>query len=536
MSQLSGHDASFLYADTARSNANVSLLHIYDQSTVPGGKLRFKTLLAHIESRLDRSPVFRRRLQRVPLELDYPYWVEDENFDLEYHVRHIALPKPGDWRQFCIQVSRIHARPLDLDRPLWEIYVIEGLDSFLDLPAGSFALLTKTHHAAVDPAVGGELTALLHDSSATPPAPVPPAPWFAARAPGAAAMLWRGVFRTLASPVRLARPIAHALTRHAPYAFTLATEGAGMAAQVPPTRFNSVVSAHRVFETRRFKLDEFKAIRAMVPGATINDAVLAVCGGALRRYLDAVGELPDASLTALAPFLVRSGKRQKTRQVGSGSGISWLQVQLGTQIADPAERLAFIHAQSGASDTVARAIAVRAATDGEAHIPAATLALTSKMLGLASLGIGRRRPLANCSIANVPGPAAPLYLCGARMTYFSAIMPITDGMGLAFAVTSYDGQLIISPTSCRDLMPDPDAFAQCLRESFQEALAAAARQKKARPTRHTAAKKTVAAKSPRTGKSAAPRASVAARAPRTVKSAARRASSTDRRPPKTLRA
>ena len=213
MSQLSGHDANFLYADTTRSNANVSLLHIYDQSTVPGGTLRFKTLLAHIESRLDRSPVFRRRLQRVPLELDYPYWVEDENFDLEYHVRHIALPKPGDWRQFCIQVSRIHARPLDLDRPLWEIYVIEGLDSFLDLPAGSFALLTKTHHAAVDPAFGSELTALLHDASATPPAPAPPAPWFAARAAGAATMLWRGVCSTLASPVRLARPLSRASWR-----------------------------------------------------------------------------------------------------------------------------------------------------------------------------------------------------------------------------------------------------------------------------------------------------------------------------------
>ena len=102
MTQLSGHDASYVYSDTASANANVSLLHIYDQSTAPGGKLRFKTILAHIESRLDRSPVFRRKLRRVPLEIDYPYWIEDVNFDLEYHVRHIALPKPGDWRQFCI--------------------------------------------------------------------------------------------------------------------------------------------------------------------------------------------------------------------------------------------------------------------------------------------------------------------------------------------------------------------------------------------------------------------------------------------------
>jgi WS/DGAT/MGAT family acyltransferase len=558
MSQLSGHDASFLYADTARANANVSLLHIYDQSTVAGGKLRFKTLLAHIESRLDRSQVFRRRLQRVPLELDYPYWVEDENFDLEYHVRHIALPKPGDWRQFCIQVSRIHARPLDLDRPLWEIYVIEGLDSFLDLPAGSFALLTKTHHAAVDPAFGNELTALLHDTSATPPAPAPPAPWFAARAPGAAAMLWRGVFSTLASPIRLARPVARAMARLAPSAFSLAADGGRAAAEVPLTRFNSVVSAHRVFETRRFQLADFKLIRTLAPGATVNDAVLAVCGGALRRYLDAEAELPDASLIALAPFLVRDGKpparrrRAKAHEEDARPAMSWLQVQLGTHIADPAERLAFIRAQTGASDTVARAVAVRELADIEAHIPAATLALTSKMLGLAALGTGRRRALANCSITNVPGPATPLYLCGARMTYFSAIMPITDGMGLAFAVTSYDGQLVISPTSCRELVPDPEFFAQCLRESFQDALARAMparkppRARRAVATRHATKPDAQAPVKPaRARKSAASRAGsavavsasgVGARAPRTVKSAAPRASSGDRRRPKPLRA
>jgi len=145
MSQLSPHDATFLYSDTTNSNANVTLIHIYNQSTAPGGTVRFKTILAHIASRLDRLPVLRQKLRRVPLDLDYPYWVDDEHFDLEYHVRHIALPKPGDWRQFCIQASRIHARPLDLNRPLWEIYVIEGLDGFLDLPVGSFALLTKMH-------------------------------------------------------------------------------------------------------------------------------------------------------------------------------------------------------------------------------------------------------------------------------------------------------------------------------------------------------------------------------------------------------
>ena len=166
MRQLSEADAAFIYSDNAHTNSNVSLLHIYDQTTAPGGVVRFKQILTHVESRLSRLPILRQKILRVPLDLDYPYWVEDENFDIEYHVRHIALPKPGDWRQFCIQASRIHARPLDLQRPLWEMYVIEGLDSFLDLPFGSFAVLLKVHHAAVDMAHSNELTTLLHDISA----------------------------------------------------------------------------------------------------------------------------------------------------------------------------------------------------------------------------------------------------------------------------------------------------------------------------------------------------------------------------------
>ena len=502
MRQLSAHDAGFLYSDTSHTNANVTLIQIYDQSTAPGGKVRFKSILAHIESRLAELPLFRSKLKRVPLDLDHPYWVDDADFDLEYHVRHIALPKPGDWRQFCIQASRFHARPLDLQRPLWEIYVIEGLDSFLDLPPGSFAVLTKTHHAAVDLESGSEITMLLHDTTPTPPAPAPPAPWFPASPPSAAAMLYRGVLNSIGSPFRLARPLTHALTRLAPAAFSLAGDIVLRGEGMPPTRFNSVVSAHRVFETRRFTLAEFKAIRALVKGATVNDAVLAVCGGALRRYLDAHGELPEASLTAMAPFLIRDADAASAEKLD----MSWLLVQLGTHIADPTARLAFIREQTASSDTVAHAVAARELTGIGRHASAATLALSSKMLGRASLGIGRRAPLANCSITNVPGPDVPLYLCGARMTYFSAIMPIADGMGLVFAVTSYDGKIVISPTSCRDLVPDPEVFAQCVRDSFQEFLA-----------RTTAVAKPAAKKLP-------------------ARKAPPRASSHGKRPPKDLRA
>ena len=133
MRQLRGEDARFVYGESGHANSNITLISIYDPSTARDGRVHFKELLKHIESRLHLSPIFRQKLLRVPMELDFPYWIEDDDFDLEYHVRHIALPKPGDWRQFCIQASRIHARPLDLSKPLWELYLVEGLDSFLAL-------------------------------------------------------------------------------------------------------------------------------------------------------------------------------------------------------------------------------------------------------------------------------------------------------------------------------------------------------------------------------------------------------------------
>lgn len=475
--QLSPQAAGHLYADTRNANANISLLHIHDQSTAPGGVVRFKSILAHIERRLHLAPVFRQRLQTVPMGLDHPYWVDDEHFDLEYHVRHLALPKPGDWRQFCIQVSRIHARPLDLDRPLWEAYVIEGLDSFLDLPPGSFALLLKTHQAAVDLASLADLTSLLYDTEPAPPAPAPPVPWFADSPPGRLALVARGLSQSATAPMRLARPLARAATRVAPAAVALASEMLLRPENLPATRFNSVVSPHRVFETRRFTEAEFEAIAGLVPAATVTDAVLAVCGGALRQYLDEQGELPEQhSLAAIMPTL---GPRSRGQ---AGPSVAWRHLMLGTHLADPVARLAELQSQtSGAPSAVARALGDRSLTDAANQASAALLAWSRRWVGTAGARLGGRTPPANAIVAVLPAPSVPLYLCGARLTYFSAILPISDGLGLAFAVTHYDGRVVISPTSCRELMPDPEHFAQCLRDSFQQYLALAQARKGRQP-------------------------------------------------------
>lgn len=444
MRQLSGHDASFLDADTLHANANVTFIQIYDQSTVPGGVLRFKTILSHIQGRLHRSPIFRSRLLRVPLELDEPYWVEDEDFDLEYHVRHIALPRPGDWRQFCIQASRIHARALDLNRPLWEIYVIEGLDSIAELPPGSFALLTKIHHAAIDVESRNEFVEVLHDTTRRPGKPEPAEPWFPERPPGPVWLLGRAALHCMTSPGRLLRP----LRRAAPVTLAFARDLLHPERHLTATRFNAVVSPHRVFDTRRFLVGEFEAIRGLVEGATLDDAVLAVCAGGLRRYLAAHAELPKADLAANVPLSAAGA--------GKWPDAATSRLQFGTRIGDARERLAHIHAQTAA-----------------AHPPPAE----------------RGQPLPCCTITHVTAPAAPVYLHGARMTYFSAILPISDGMGLVFAVSRYDGRIIVSPTSCRELMPDPQFFTQCVRDSFQEYLALA---RAAPPVRRSGARASAA--------------------------------------------
>lgn len=463
MRQLSQHDAAFLYADTSHTNANVTLVHIYDQTTAPGGRVRFKDILGHIESRLHLSPVFRQKLLRLPFDIDYPYWIEDDSFDLEFHVRHIALPKPGDWRQFCIQVSRLHARPLDLNRPLWEIYVIEGLDAFVDLPVGSFALVTKLHHAALDVEAHNEITSLLHDATPTPPPPAPPEPWFPESPPGNLALTLRGLVDNVWPPTRLIRPGISLAQSLKPLASAFVSDVLNKPSPIALTRFNGPVSPYRAFETRRFPLNDLRSIRSLVPGAKVNDVILALCGDALRRYLDQEGELPSKDLWAIGPVRRHIGDAGDTPPQ-----VVWLKVPLGTRIGDPIKRLKFIqqHTARAAEQPVTT-------TPGRPDDATATLAFTSKFLTRATLEVDKRAPQANCTVTSVAGPEQPLYLIGARMTYFSALMPITDGMGLVFAVTRYDGKVIISPTFCREQVPNPEVFAQCLRDSFQDYLALA---------------------------------------------------------------
>src|SRR3954469_10642159 len=205
MQQLSAQDASFVYLETPHTPMHIGSVGIYDPSTAPGGFVRFKDVLNFIQSRLGGARSFRQRLVRVPFDLDHPYWVEDGNFDLEFHVRHIALPKPGDWRQLCIQVARLHSRGIDLNHPLWEVYVIEGLDNVEGVPPGSYALLQKTHHAAVDGVSGMEIMSALNDLSPVSLPPEPETEWKPETAPDQWSLLARAGFNNAMRPMHFAR-------------------------------------------------------------------------------------------------------------------------------------------------------------------------------------------------------------------------------------------------------------------------------------------------------------------------------------------
>jgi WS/DGAT/MGAT family acyltransferase len=469
MRQLSADDATFLYADTDHSNANITLVLIYDPSRAPHGRIRFQGLLQHVASRLHLAPLFRQRLMRVPLELDVPYWVEDERFDLEYHVRHVALPEPGDWRQLCTQVSRIHARPLDLSRPLWELYLVDRLDSIEGLPENSFAILLKVHHTALHGSEGADLATLLHDTQADAPPLGPPEPWFPEPPPPSTDVLIRAVRHNLTSPLLGSRPLARAVASLGPGVLRLVGDMLRHPEQFPTARFNTEVSPHRVFETRRFELAQLERIRALVRGATLDDAVIAICGGALRRYLEHHDELPLSTMVALAAPAVHGVVD------GPADWESALRrVPLHTDIASPIERLRAVLRESSRAEPASIRTggngALAESGSSQAHAPVGVLAIAARALGAAARAAGRGVTIANCTLVNAPGPAQPLYLYGARMTYFSAMMPVADGIGLTFAITTYDGRVLISPTACREQLPDPAFLAQCIRESFEEYL------------------------------------------------------------------
>jgi WS/DGAT/MGAT family acyltransferase len=452
-------------------------LGIYDPSTAPGGRVTFKGILDHIDKRLHEARVFRQRLVRVPFDLDHPYWIEDPDFDLEFHVRHIALPAPGDWRQLCIQVARLISRPLDLDRPLWEMYVIEGLDNVDGVPTGSFAVVTKTHHAAIDGMSGMELTSAVHDDSPTSAPSVPAVPWSPEPIPESGDLLWRAALNNSTRPMHATRVMARTVPQLGRlYAQLRQRTITPPPTTIPRTRWSGSVSAHRVFDGIRLQLDDLRAIKATVEGATINDVVLTIVGGALRAYLLAKDELPADPLIAMAPISVRS----EDERGAAGNLVSGMFTTLGTDVAGAKERLTVVSEGAHRSKEFAQALGARTLLDMADLMPGGLIGLGARTSARFSMA-NQMSPIFNTTVSNMPGPRHKLYMAGAELVAMYGIGMITEGMGLIHPVLSYCGDITISFTSCRDMLPDPAFYTDCLQGSFDELSAATVTKRSARP-------------------------------------------------------
>jgi WS/DGAT/MGAT family acyltransferase len=466
MRQLSGIDSLFLFQETPAQPMHVGMLSIFDPSTAPGGIVRFKRVIQTMHDRAHLAPYLRERVFEVPFNADFPYWVRDHSFDPEFHIRHIALPKPGDWRQLCIQVARLYARPLDRSRPLWELYVIEGLDNVKGFPRGSFATLTKTHHAAID----GKSVADIGTALCDPTPEIRDVPgseeWQPDPVPTAAELAILAFQNNALKPLRYMEFMQKALAGWSGSLQALADRALDIQRPVPRTRFNGTVSAHRVFEGVDYSLDEIRDVKNEA-GGTVNDVVLAICAGALRRYLEANDELPRRSLVSMCPISVRD----PNATARGGNEVTAMAVPLHTNVADAAGRLAAIITETRDAKELTNAIGAKTMVEMANFMPTQVAALGARVA--AEQGLANHvQPIFNTVITNVPGSPTPIYSNGAKLLNSFGLGLSADGNGLFHAVTSYAGRLTISITCCRDMMPDPATYATYLRESFDELKAA----------------------------------------------------------------
>jgi diacylglycerol O-acyltransferase / wax synthase len=474
MQQLTGLDAAFLALETPVSTGHVGGVCLLDQRNAKQ-PLDLARLIDLLEQRLPLVPVLRRKLLEVPLGLDQPYWVDDPDFDIEYHIRELALPRPGSDAQLTEQVARLHARSLDRRRPLWEMYLITGLAK------GRVAVYTKVHHAAIDGASGAELLTVLLDLSpegrqlpeapAFHPVPAPRRAAISARAIGR--LSWRPV-----QGVRMANEIVRYLPTLAPALSPIIGgllglnrgDGSVIASspgRAPATPFNRSITAHRRVAFRSVELSRVKAVKA-VYGVSVNDVVMAMCAGALRRWLIDHDALPDAPLVAMIPVSVRD----ESSRGALGNKVSAMLAGLPTHLDDPEERLRHVHEATKIAKSRQAAIPQGLVDDISDFAPPALTARAARVVF--ATGVLHRLPPFNLCISNVPGPNVPVYLGGAKLLAQYPVSVITDGQGLNITLVGYLGQLHFGLVACRELVPDIDTLTDYLVDELDRLTMAAA--------------------------------------------------------------
>lgn len=467
MKQLTGLDVSFLLMETPNSYGHVNGLSIYERPSEdfdPFAEVRKRLdiMVGHLEP-------MRRKVVEVPFELDRPYWIEDADFDIDFHVRHIGLAPPGAADQLAEQVARIVGRRMDRSRPLWEAYVIEGLAD------GRWALLQKTHHATIDGASGVIMLKMFTDESEDAVYPLEHREWVGEQPPSRSDMLQRAAKNLAVNPIRQARLSLNVVRDLADAAGISSVSGLATQARstlgaiakradpnsdrsnervalpltsAPPTPWNASITPDRRFAMRSTALENIKRLKDAT-GGTLNDVVMAICTGALREYLIEHDALPDAPLRAMVPVSIRTGDEEDPWT----NRVSAIVADLPTNCDDPIERVRLCRESMNVGKQqfdLMPAEALGQATDYTSPVVAASAIRLVSRLKLAD----RMNSPINVVISNVPGPRNPLYFAGAKLDAYIPVSTISDGVGLNITVHSYDDRLDFGLISDRELVPD----------------------------------------------------------------------------------
>lgn len=459
--QISGSDATFLYAESPSSPMHIATL------TIMEGSIEFDDFKAIVASKLHLIPKFRKRLLNVPMNLDYPYWVDDPNFDIDLHINRLKLPDPSNWKTLREMTSSIFSSPLDLRRPLWSIDFIEGLDEVSQVPKGSVAIVSKVHHVMIDGSSGVGIMGILFDKNADDKDKKIPEskPFEPEPLPDELSLLLKSSQDFLKNPLKIPKLISETaytfLKGNVKTQFSLKKPKKN-SYSTPNTIFNNSVSPKRTWGTAILSFERINTLRKIM-NVSINDVILAICAGGIRRYLDEKEKLPVQPLVANVPISIRvKGEKQEMN-----NQISNMLVRIATHIKDPVERLEYIQEQTNRGKTRHKAIGAKALSKMADAVP----------FGLANLAAGLyskynikefHRPPFNVTITNVPGPQMPLYLRGHKILSIFGLTPVLDGFGLIIAAFSYNGLVSLTTTSDAKTMPDADKFSRYIRESANE--------------------------------------------------------------------
>ena len=460
--QVSGQDATFLYAESPSSPMHIATL------TIVEGSIAFNDFKDIVASKLHLIPKFRKRLLNVPLNLDYPYWVDDPNFDIDLHINRLKLPDPANWKTLREMTSSIFSSPLNLRRPLWSISFIEGLDEVSQVPKGSIAIVSKIHHVMIDGSSGVGIMGILFDKNeedknkkTPPPKSYEPEPL-----PDEISLLLKSSYGFFKNPLKIPKLISETafslIKGKMNSQFHIKRASQKKSFSTPKTIFNESVSPKRTWGTAILAFDRINTLRKIMD-VSVNDLILAICAGGIRKYLEEREKLPVQPLVANVPISIRvKGDKQKMN-----NQISNMLVKIGTHIKNPIERLEYIQEQTNQGKSRHKAVGAKALSKMADAVP----------FGLANLAAGLytkynikefHRPQFNVTITNVPGPQNPLYLKGHKIVGIFGLTPVLDGFGLIIAAFSYNGIVSITTTSDAKTMPDADKFSRYIRDSANE--------------------------------------------------------------------